>query len=320
VTADLPDRLRRLAAAMQVVPRALTAAGLHDRFGEPDQLEPAAGQVWRAEWEDVSRLVLLLAAEERQWRVVPVSVEPTGEDDDSLVVDAGRTAFPVEVTAWAGLSALIPTGTLSRIIDDWGPEITAWCADAAGGALHEPPAGTRRGRPAADPYGGSVTVRASLMDDLDILVAAPFVPVQTSTVVDLKAATVRVGLKAVIDALGLPQPTVMKIVQGKHLVTEQQAQVLAGLFGYAVEDIMAATSGLPLGLAAELEQPRWRKTWQSLSCRLGISEYAARMQVGYGTFATAFRQTGRTAPDWPSRISQWLAAHEDEISGAEHDR
>jgi plasmid maintenance system antidote protein VapI len=319
VTADLPDRLRRLAAAMQV-PRALTVAGLRDRFGDLDQVEPAAGQVWRAEWEDVSRLVLLLAAEERQWRVVPVSVEPTGEDDDSLVVDAGRTVFPVEVTAWAGLSALIPTGTLSRVIDDWGPEITAWCTDTAVGTLHEPPADTRRGRPATDPYGGSVTVRASVADDLDILVAAPLVPVQTSAVVDLKAATVRVGLTAVIDALGLPQPTVMKIVQGKHPVTEQQAQVLAGLFGYAVEDIMAAASGLPLDLATELEQPRWRKTWRSLSRRLGVSEYAARLRAGYGTFATAFRQTGRTEPDWRSRISQWLAAHEDEIGGAEHDK
>jgi hypothetical protein len=318
VTADLPDRLRRLAAAMQV-PRALTVAGLRDRFGDPDQVEPAAGQVWRAEWEDVSRLVLLLAAEERQWRVVPVSVEPTGEDDDSLVVDAGRTVFPVEVTAWAGLSALIPTGTLSRVIDDWGPEITAWCADTAAGTLHEPPAGTRRGRPATDPYGGSVTVRASLTDDLDILVAAPLVPVQTSAVVDLKAATGRVGLPAVINALGLPQATVMKIVQGKHAVTEQQAQVLAGLFGYAAEDILAA-GGLPLNLATELEQPRWRKTWRSLSRRLGVSEYAARLQVGYGTVATAFRQTGGTAPDWRSRIGQWLAAHEDEIGGAVHDK
>ncbi|MEN3539353.1 hypothetical protein AAH991_29875 [Microbispora sp. ZYX-F-249] len=313
MTADVPDRLQRLAAAMQV-PAPLTSAGLRDRFGDPDHLEPAVGQVWRAEWDDVSRLVLLLAAEERHWRVVPVSVEPTGEDDHSLVVDTSHTAFAVEVTAWAGLSALIPTGTLSRVIDDWSRDITNWCADTAGGTLHEPPAGTRRGGPATDPFSASATVRASLADDLDVLVAAPLVPIQASTPVDLKAATGRVGLAAVIAALQLPQPTVMKIVQGKHPVTKQQAHVLAGLFGYAAEEIMMAAGGLPLGLATELEQPRWRETWRSLCRRLGVSEYAARLQAGYGAFATAFRQTGGTAPDWRSRISQWLAAREDETA------
>ncbi|MGH3947581.1 MAG: hypothetical protein ACRDSE_00420 [Pseudonocardiaceae bacterium] len=318
MTADLPDRLRRLATSMQV-PRTLTTAGRRDRFGDPEHIEPAAGQVWRAEWDNVARLVLLLRPEQRHWRVIPVSVEPTGEDEHSLIVDAGRTSFPVEVTAWAGLDTSLATGVLSRVIDQWDPEITAWCADAAGGTLHEPPAGTRCGRSTAGPYDGSVAVRAHLADDLDVLGAAPLVPVRASAPVDLKGATTRVGLTAVIAALDLPQPTVMKIVQGKCAVTEQQARVLAGLFGYSAEDIMAV-GGLPLDLAIELEQPRWRPVWQSIARRLGITEFAARLRVGSGTLAMAFRQTGSTAPDWRSRISQWLATHQDETGDAGHDK
>lgn len=318
MTADLPDRLRRLAGSMSV-PATLTAAGLRNRFGDPDQLELTAGQVWRAEWENVSRLVLLLHAQERRWRVVPVSVEPTGEDDHGLVIDADRTGFPVEVTAWAGLATSVPTGTLSRLIDRWAPEITAWCADAAAGRAHEPPEGTRRGRPVAAALDRSPVVRASLEDDLDVLVAAPLVPVRVSVTVDLKAATARVGLPTVIAALGLPQSTVMKIVQGKQAVTEQQAHTLAGLFGYPAEDILVA-GGLPVELAVELEQPRWRPTWQSMAHRLGISEFAARLRAGSGTHAMAFRQTGSTVPDWRARISQWLAAEENQTNGADHDR
>jgi len=318
VTADLPDRLRRLAASM-AVPQTLTAAGLHDRFGDPNQLEPAVGQVWRAEWSNVSRLVLLLGAQERHWRVAPVSVEPTGEDDHGLVISAGHTGFPVEVTVWVGLATSIPTGTLSRMVDNYASEITAWCVDMAAGTVREPPAGTRRGRPAVDALDGSTSVRASLADDLDTLVVAPLVPVRAPAAVDLKAATARVGLPTVVAALDLPQSTVMKIVQGKQTATEQQAEILAGLLGYRAEEILGA-AGLPIGLAIELEQPRWRPAWRSIARRFNVSEFAARLRAGSGTYAMAFRQTGAAAPNWRSRIDQWLAANGGQTSGAEHDK
>jgi hypothetical protein len=116
--------MRRLAARMRV-PRGLTTSGLSDRFGDPREVQPASGHVWRADWDGVARLVLLLTAEDRRWRVVPVSVEPTGEDERFLVAEASSTVFAVEVTAWAGLAPSIPTGTLSVVIDQWSPQITS---------------------------------------------------------------------------------------------------------------------------------------------------------------------------------------------------
>jgi hypothetical protein len=308
VTAGLPDRRRALAASMQV-PRSLTNAGLVERFGDPDRLEPASGQVRRVEWNGVSQVGLLFSAEDRRWRIVPVSIEPTGEDETSLVIDASRTTFPVEVTAWAGLATAVPTGVLSRVIDMWEPDITDWCSDAGRGVLREPPAGARRGE-VSDPYGSSAAVRDALADDIEALAFAPLVPAREEAVFDIKAATTRVGLKTIMDALRLPQATVMKIVQKKQTINEAQAKILASLFSCSPEDILAGANALPLALAVELEQPRWRTVWSAMAQRLGITEAAARSKVGFGTFATAYRQTGAVTPDWRSRIEQWLTANE----------
>lgn len=308
--ADLPDRMRSLAERTKV-PHALTTAGLRERFGDPREVEPAPGQVWRADWDGVTRLVLLLTLADRLWRVAPITIEPTSEDEQCLVAKLASNAFSVEVTAWAGLTTSIPTGTLGTILDQWPHEATTWCAAAAAGSFREPPPGARRGRRRTiddwpDP------VRAELADDLEMLASAPLVPTRAPETVDLKVATTRVGLRNVIAALGVSQNVAMKIVQSKQPPTAEQAQVLAGLFGFAVEDVMAA-AGLPEVLAVELERPRWRDVWRSMARRLQIGEAQARVRVGFGTYALAFRQTGGAAPDWRSRIEQWLSAHEDEL-------
>jgi hypothetical protein len=252
-------------------------------------------------------LVLLIAAEDRRWRVVPVSIEPRGEDEHSLVVGTSRTTFPVEVTAWASLIKSIPTGALGRLIDVWEPDLLAWCAQTEG-PLPEP-VGTRVGRP-AHRYDSTCVVRASISDDLDVLADTPLVPVRTATSVNLKAETRRVGLQAVMDALGLPQGAVMKIVQGQQAVSESHAARLADLFGCTAAEVQAATGGLPAGLAAELELPRWRAVWRFMASRLDISEAAARLMAGAGVAAPAYRQTGGAAPNWRGRVEQWVTAND----------
>ncbi len=306
VTAEIPDRVRRLAASAQA-PHALTTGGIRERFGEPARVRPSAGQVWRATWADVSRLVLLVEAKERYWRVAPVSVEPTGEDHDTLVLSPESTVFGLEVTVWAGLARSIPTGTLSRIVDTWPVEITSWCGDTSAGSIGDPPSGARRGRPGSEPWDGGAMVRVALTDDMDVLAAAPLVPTQQTAQVDLRAAARAVGLRAVVDALGTSQPETMQILSGKRPTTQAQAQALAPLLGFSVDDIMAASGSLPFDLAVELEQPWWRSTWQALARYFQGSETSARISVGFGVFGMAYRQTGETAPDWRGRIGQWLA-------------
>ncbi|MEV6303900.1 hypothetical protein AB0M02_31160 [Actinoplanes sp. NPDC051861] len=285
----------------------LTTDGLRQRFSDPDGLDPAAGQVRRAQWEDKSLLVLLLgAAQERYWRVAPVSIDPTGEDENSLVLAAQRSAFSVEVTVWAGLQACLPTAVLSRVVDVWETDVTTWCA-SPGATV---PAAARRGQ-FAMPYGPDAEVRADLQDMLETLAEAPLVPVRQTTTFDVAAAATRVGLNVLVEALGLAIPAVVKIVKGKAAVTEDQAAILARLFGVAVGDVLAAVNGLPAELAVELERPRWRSVWQTWAAQLRRAEDAVRFQVGARVFALGYRQTGTTGtPNWDSRIAHWLADHD----------
>lgn len=310
MTSEVPDHIQRLAAAIRA-PQRLTAAGLRDRFGDLAQVEPAPGQVWRARWGEVARLVLLLEAEDRLWNVVPVSVEPTGEDESSLVVDGSRTAFEVEVTAWAGLCRSIPTGTLSRIVDQWDHDVSDWCRSTADGIAVEAPPGTRPGHPISVAGDSSSSTRDTLADDLEVLAEAPLVPTSSTSAVNLRVAAKSVGLAAVVSALGLPQPEVMLILQRKRPVTAEQASALASLFKLPAQEITAAAGALPVDLAVELEQPRWRSTWRRLARRFSGDEVMARLTAGYGTFGMAYRQTGVSAPDWRGRVGQWLSTQSD---------
>jgi hypothetical protein len=314
VTTDLPESVRVLASSLRVPP-ALTTDGLRERFGDPDGIDPVAGHVRRAEWGNVSLLVLLLgAADERHWRVVPVSIDPTGEDKNSVVVGTQRTVFPVEVTAWAGLPACLPTGVLSRLVDVWDPDVTTSCASPG----TAPPPGTRRGRSMV-PYGRDAEIRADLQDMLENLADAPLVPVRTTAALDVAAAAASVGLDVVVAALGIALPAVVKIVKGKATVTGDQAAVLARLFDVPVRDVLTAVNGLPSELAVELERPRWRNVWRRWAAELRRAEDAVRLQVGTNVLALGYRQTGGTGtPDWNSRIAHWFTEHdlEDMSDGA----
>jgi hypothetical protein len=314
VTSEVPDRVWRLASAIRA-PRGLTSEGLRERFGDLEQVEPAPGQVWRAHWDDVSRLVLLLGNEQRWWRVAPVSIEPTGEDERSLVLDGTRTTFGVEVTVWAGLIRSIPTGTLSRILDEWDEGIAAWCRDTANGRETAPPPGTRRGRPVGGLWETGSSTRATLADELEVLAEAPLVPTLATSTVDLRAAAKAVGLKAVVETLDVAQPEAMAILSRKQPVTAAQAKVLGSLFNMPAEDIAAAAGSLPVDLAVELEQPRWRRTWQRLAGQFGGTEVMARLTAGFGTCGMAYRQTGTSTPDWRARLGQWLSTQPDLESG-----
>ncbi|MFB7900681.1 hypothetical protein ACFC1B_30765, partial [Streptomyces xiamenensis] len=135
----VPQRFLDLARKMRG-PHALSEAGLRERFGDPAQAEIKAGQVWRARWDKVSMLVLILEAGVREVNAVPVTIDPPGEDETSVVVEGARTAFGVEATVWAGLVSCVPLRVLERVVDAWAEYIVgcsaaraqSWSAPATG--------------------------------------------------------------------------------------------------------------------------------------------------------------------------------------------
>lgn len=308
----LPQRFLDLAQRARG-PRALSEAGLRERFGDPAQVELETGQVWRARWDEVSMLVLVLDVDDLEVGAVPVTIDPPGEDETSMVVDGSRTAFGVDATVWAGLVCCVPMRVLERVVDAWDDDIvgctTARTQDRPGPVA----AGVREGQAIRSALEPAAEVRAGLTDDLEYLQHAPGLPVQESGRPAESLASLlgdRLELGALCTALQLPQPEVMKLLRGKTPLSPDQVDTVASATGLPAEQIARTVRPLPADLVHAVEHPRWRSVWVRRARRLGVSETQARLTGGYSTFALAARQTGGGTADWDSRLRQFLRAED----------
>ncbi|MFG2794009.1 hypothetical protein [Streptomyces sp. NPDC048419] len=294
-------------------PRALSEAGLRERFGDPAQVELETGQVWRARWDGVSMLVLVLDVDAREVRTVPVTIDPPGEDETSVVVDGSRTAFGVDATVWAGLVSSIPMRVLERVVDAWDDDIVGCTAARAQNRPGPAVAGIREGQSIRSALEPAAEMRAGLADDLAYLRRAPGLPVgergrPAGTLASLLGD--RLDLRALCAALQLPQPEVMKLLRGKTPLPPDQIDTIASATGLPAEQIAGTVRPLPADLVHAVEHPRWRSVWVRRARRLGVSETQARLSGGYGTFALAARQTGGGSADWDARLRQFLGAED----------
>src|SRR5574341_1147490 len=251
---QVPVALRRLAASA-VASEALTVDGLRQRFGDPQGLEVAVGQLWRASWDDLTILALLVGVHPAAVTIVPVTVDPAGEDENSLILDAKSTVLGQPVTAWAGLTRRLPLRVLDQLLDVVSDEIVAWCQRIQADRPATLPGGTRLGDRISSPLEPAAEVRAQIEDELELLAA----------------------------------------------VTGPPGEVL-----------LASVQPLPDELVAELDHPRWRPAVRRRADRAGRNETHARLEIAYGTYAFAARQTGAaTTPSWRERLARYLEAEGD---------
>lgn len=314
---DVPRRFLDLAEHARA-PQALSEEGLRERFGEPTEVELETGQVWRARWDEVSVLVLLVGFAGRDVLVAPVTIDPPAEDENAAVLEGSNTVFGVECTVWAGMTTTLPVRVLDRVIDAWPAEIVRWTANAAQGHPGPVPAGARPGRPIYSELDPAAELRAELADELETLCQAPGLPVETAGATTQGLAALlgpTLDLAALCSALGLQQPEVMKLLRGKVPFAPEQVEAVARATGLPAEKIASTVRPLPLGLAQKLEHPRWRPAWTRRAERLQVTEAQARLTGGYGTFALAARETGGGEPDWDARIRQFLREQDDPEGG-----
>ncbi|MFD2415411.1 hypothetical protein [Amycolatopsis pigmentata] len=308
---DVPQRFLDLAkqAGGQ---RALTDTGLRERFGEPGEAEVYAGQVWRARWDQVSVLVLVLAVEDRDVLAAPVTVDPPVEDGHCLVVDGSSNTFGVDATVWAALATSVPVRVLERTIDTWSGDIARWISTTEGRS--EPaPAGTRHGHGGGSELDPVASFRAELADDLESLQQAPGLPAETPGMTTQDLASLlgdRLDLALLCNSLGMRQPEVMKLLRGKVPLTLEQVKTVARVTGLAAEKIAQTVRPLPFGLVVAAEHPRWRHVWHERARRQHVSEAEARLSGSYGAFALAARETGGRGRDWDERLRRFLSDEE----------
>jgi hypothetical protein len=309
---DVPQRFLDLAiqAAGQ---RALTDTGLRERFGELSQTEIHAGQVWRARWDQVSLLVLILTVEDRDVLAAPVTIDPPVEDSHCLVVNGSSTAFGVDATVWAALATSVPVRVLERVIDTWSDDVARWISTTTEGLPESAPAGARRGHGGESELDPVASFRAELADDVESLRQAPGLPAEAlgRTTPDLASLLGdQLDLASLCTSLGMRQPDMMKLLRGKVPLTLEQINTVARVTGLATEQIAQTVRPLPFDLVIAAEHPRWRHTWHERARRQHTSEAEARLSGSYGAFALAARETGGTGRDWDERLRRFLSDEE----------
>lgn len=314
----LPQRFLDLAKEARG-PRALSEEGLRERFGAPTEIEIDAGQVWRARWDEVSVLVLVLAVEDRDVLAAPVTIDPPAEDDHSVVLASSFIAFDVEATVWAGLTCLLPIRVLDRPMDEWSEDLVRWATHTAQRRPSATPAGTRQGHAIQSELDPAALLQAELVDDLELLSQAPSLPVDTPDATPRDLASflgTNLDLGSLCSSLGLGQPQVMRLLRGKTPLAPDQIEIVARATGLSSREISATVRRLPLGLVVKMEHPRWRHTWAQRAQRFHVSEAQARLTCSYDVFALAARETGGGEPDWDQRLRQFLHEEETDAGGA----
>lgn len=310
----MADRLQDLLrlAAVTKSPHSLTRAGRAERWRDPHRCIPAPGQVWRARWEGDSLLLLLLAGGPQGFTAAPVTVEPTGEDAEALVVGPAMTAFSVDVTLWCGLRQAIAQHVLDEVIDSWPPEIVGYAYQGPG-AGQPVPGGCRPGEDQAE----DTEFRGETAAAMQRLAAAPSLPVHQGNDPpgDLHR-TLGLKLADVMKALNVTQALAMDVLRGDQPLSPPQIATLSRRSGIPVADIEHRMPALPAGLVEAVEAPRWRAEVAALARRNDVDEYEARNRAAFGAYALAARSgpsTKDTDVDWDQRLRRWFQA------GADHE-
>ncbi len=301
MTAD--DRLQELIGLAHAAAQPqLTELALRERFGRPDGWPLWPGAVWRARWDDVALLVLLVGNPTATTvAVTPVTFDDIGADADTLLV-ASPSGRGATLAVWRTLRRDLPLALLDRPVDELAPAVTSW---TVGGPV---PDDARLAGPALPSVASRSPVRADLEDDLDALIAA--VPALTPVPSRGAAAGTRKRVlpseeqfAALMARLGVSLPAVLDLVDGKHQPSPEEAAALRDIVGVTPE-----VTPPPAELVIEMYHPRWKATVLDLARRRDMNEAAARTVMASGAFALAARQTGDQTPDWRERLARWADA------------
>jgi hypothetical protein len=229
------DRLQELLGlAHEATQPQLTEPALRERFGVPDHWPLRPGAVWRARWDDVAMLILLVGNPTATTvTAIPVTFDDAGADADTLLVRA-PAARGVLLTVWRTLHRDLPLAVLDRPVDELAPAVVAW---TTGGPA---PDDVQLGGPTLPSVASRSPVRADLEDDLDALIAS--VPAPTSASPKAAAAEPRKRispsdeqLAALIARLDAGLPVVLDLVDGKRQPSPEEAAALLDVVGVTPE-------------------------------------------------------------------------------------
>lgn len=291
-----------LAAVTDTVRERLLARGL-SAPAFPDMAaplpEPGLDQIWRARWEKTATAVLLLSnPDDDHVRVAGVTFDPDLADSNTTVTPATGTTIGTPAVLWLDAAQVIPLATLDAHLGDIRT-LTPQRPVAANELRHFQDSPSKRT--------DDGVMRASVIDDLNALASASWVPETGGDVTQLLAG---VKNSQVAEALQVTTAGALQIKRGQRPLAPDEATKLAPLTGRPVEELVAAASPLPAAVIHLFNTPSIRARITRLARATGTDETATRREAAYGVFAAAARATGQS-PDaehdeWRQRINQYL--------------
>ncbi len=308
----LSPQLLALAAGFRV-PQSLRAA-----VQDAATPAPAAGQLWRTTEGTVTLIGLLVSVRPGGDRLPDVLVCPLTLDvddtADSAVAVESAVFGDVTVRLWPGLARWLPLGVLDHLVDD-GQELLAVASqslDAAAAAADDPDSPTAF-LDTVDVFSGAAQALAQVSDDMSALASSPRLPVaETATgangpavpLVEAMPGSGSEKIRTLKEVLGVSNADALALLRGRRPLNEEEAARVRRHLGLDADDVQH--DGFPLALAAELEQPRWRRPLLRGGPTADIA--AARSVAAAGVFGLAARDSA-AEPNWAERIERYLQAH-----------
>ena len=261
--------------------------------------ELAAGQIWRARWDDQVQLVVILDADQRP-TAMPLSFDVDYTDSATTRIEAAANPFNIPVIAWPRLAQALPIVVFDRFAGQLPPQATD--------SLPSEPARSGEDRQLPHPVR---VYRALLEDAMEELSAASWHEGGSG---DLSAILQRANLRIqdVAAALGATPQRALAVWRGQLALTHEEAEKVAPLLGESAESLLTANPAPPTDLVACLEQPVRHRQVLAYAALRSVKVPAAYRDLAYQTWALAARQTGQKATNWNLRLDTLFAAVLDE--------
>jgi hypothetical protein len=250
---------------------------------------PAAGQLWRAEWDGVVQLLVVVAATDTTTDAMPV-IEADGADDTSLELDPSLLGWRAAVIA--AEVASVPIRVLDRFLGVVSRNVLDRARAVAAGDPGD-------GDPIVSPLDERWGHRAQLHENLVALTEATWVPetAEVGIVELLRAAWDRPS--ALAKDLGTTPGHATELLTGKRPLNDDERREVGRRLG---RDLGPAAP--PAEVLWALDHPTVRPSWRAKALRSGTQDTSAFRWATYANsnFALAARTTGGL-----SERERWLA-------------
>lgn len=266
--------------------------------------DPAAGQVWRATWDDAAANVYIEAAPTPGWvRVLPVTAEPEFVRSVKFFLDRDES----------------PMGYVAAVCRQPQMDVPTFVLEACYGSLpsmeeepdDQPTELTGEARSADPKY----QHEALLARQLETLASASWTPRDQRAVGPIRTLVEQTGssLRHLREAVGLTADEISRILDHAWWLSTDQLRRLADHLQVSVLDL---PEGDPFTDEPELlrvtEAPRLRSRLREYATRHGLSEAGGRFQVASRLLAGARARSFTRAED---RTAYWEELLDDYLSG-----